>query len=129
MNDAQQATGEATTGERLREVVAERGPVSTTPKKMSLQEAPDFYAKPENQEPQGPARRRRGRLTDGAEVVLVLPPPVLLSTGGGDRDQEAFQVIQRRLGGGVGERRVHQVEGVLGPGVLDVHDGDAGCLQ
>lgn len=45
--------------------------MSATPKKMSRQEEHDFYAKSENQEPQGPARRRRGRLT---EVVPVRFP-------------------------------------------------------
>ena len=46
-----------------------------------------------------------------------------------DTDQEALQVIERRLGRRVGERWVRQVEGVLGPGVLDVDDGDTGRLQ
>lgn len=45
--------------------------MSATPEKMSRQEEQDFYAKPENQEPQGPARRRRARLT---EVVPVRFP-------------------------------------------------------
>lgn len=33
--------------------------MSSTPKKMTRQQEHDFYADPENQEPQGPARRRR----------------------------------------------------------------------
>jgi hypothetical protein len=47
-----------------------------TKKQMTREEEYEFYAKPENQEPQGPARRRkRPNLTemvpvDGAQVNL-----------------------------------------------------------
>lgn len=44
-------------------------------KKMTRQEEHEFYAKPENQEPQGPARRRRSKLT---ELVPVRFPPETL---------------------------------------------------
>ena len=37
--------------------------MSPTPKKMTRDEEYGFYAEAENQEPQGPARRRRPRLT------------------------------------------------------------------
>ena len=39
---------------------------------MTPDEEYDFYAQPENQEPQGPARRRHAKLT---EVVPVRFPP------------------------------------------------------
>jgi len=45
-----------------------------TDKKMSRQEEHDFYALPENQVPQGPARRR-SKLT---EIVPVRFPPETL---------------------------------------------------
>lgn len=43
--------------------------------KMTRQEEYDFYSRPENQEPQGPARRRKSRLT---EMVPVRFPPETL---------------------------------------------------
>ncbi len=45
-------------------------------KKMTREEEHDFYGRPENQEPQGPARRRRSRLT---EMVPVRFPPETLA--------------------------------------------------
>ncbi|HEX6194973.1 MAG TPA: YlcI/YnfO family protein [Jiangellaceae bacterium] len=46
---------------------------------MSTQMTPDeefeFYARPENQEPQGPPRRRRSRLS--APVPVRFPPELL----------------------------------------------------
>jgi hypothetical protein len=36
--------------------------------KMTREEEHEFYARPENQEPQGPARRRRSRLTEMVPV-------------------------------------------------------------
>lgn len=44
--------------------------MSTKNKKMTRQEEYDYYAKPENQQPQGPPRRR-GKLT---EIVPVRFP-------------------------------------------------------
>ena len=46
-----------------------------TKKKMTRTEERDFYANPDNQEPQGPARRRKGTLT---ELVPVRFPPETL---------------------------------------------------
>ncbi len=46
-----------------------------TDKKMTRAEERDFYAEPENQEPQGSARRRKARLT---ELVPVRFPPETL---------------------------------------------------
>ena len=47
-----------------------------TNKKMTRQEERDFYADPENQTPQGPARRRNSKLT---ELVPVRFPPDTLA--------------------------------------------------
>lgn len=47
--------------------------MSTT--KMTVDEEFHFYSRPENQEPQGPARRRRSKLT---EMVPVRFPPETL---------------------------------------------------
>jgi hypothetical protein len=55
----------------------------TTKKKMTRQEEHDFYAHPENQEPQGRPRRRRPNLT---ELVPVRFPP------------ETLDEIRRRAG-------------------------------
>lgn len=43
-----------------------------TKKKMTRDEEHDFYSRPDNQEPQGPARRRRSKLS---EMVPVRFPP------------------------------------------------------
>ncbi len=51
------------------------GPMSPK-KKMTRDEEHDYYSRPENQEPQGPARRRRSRLT---EMVPVRFPPETLA--------------------------------------------------
>ncbi len=41
----------------------------TTPKKkMTRKQERDFYSKPENQTPQGPARRRKSKLTEMVPV-------------------------------------------------------------
>ena len=48
----------------------------TKPKKMTRQQEHDFYAQPENQVPQGPARHRRERLS---ETVPVRFPPEVMS--------------------------------------------------
>ncbi len=47
-----------------------------TTKKMTRQEEHDFYAEPENQAPQGPARRRNPKLS---ELVPVRFPPETLA--------------------------------------------------
>lgn len=48
----------------------------TEPKKMTPQQEHDFYAQPENQVPDGPARRRREKLS---EMVPVRFPPDVTS--------------------------------------------------
>ncbi|MEX1008141.1 MAG: YlcI/YnfO family protein [Acidimicrobiia bacterium] len=47
----------------------------TPRKKMTRKEEHEFYARSENQTPQGPARRRKGGLT---EIVPVRFPPDVL---------------------------------------------------
>ena len=54
-----------------------------SPKKMTREEEYEFFARPENQEPQGLARRRRPRLT---EMVPVRFPP------------ETLEEVKRRAG-------------------------------
>ena len=46
-----------------------------TDQKMTREEERDFYADPENQEPQGPPQRRKAKLT---ELVPVRFPPETL---------------------------------------------------
>ena len=47
----------------------------TKPKKMTRQEEHDFYAQLDNQAPQGPARRRRPKLSE--MVPVRFPPDVM----------------------------------------------------
>jgi len=54
-----------------------------TDKRMTRQEEHDFYARPENHEPQGLPRRRRSKLT---EMVPVRFPP------------ETLEEVRRRAG-------------------------------
>lgn len=54
-----------------------------TKKKMTKAEEHEFYARPDNLEPQGPARRRRSKLT---EMVPVRFPP------------ETLEEVRRRAG-------------------------------
>ncbi len=54
-----------------------------TEKKMNREEEHEFYRRPENQEPQGPARRRKSKLT---EMVPVRFPP------------ETLEEVRRRAG-------------------------------
>ena len=46
-----------------------------TTKKMTRQQEQDFYADPDNQTPQGPARRRRSKLSE--PVPVRFPPETL----------------------------------------------------
>lgn len=46
-----------------------------TPAPMTPEEERAFYARPENQEPQGPGRRRKSKLS--AMVPVRLPPELL----------------------------------------------------
>lgn len=66
-------------------------------KKMSRQEEHDFYADPENQTPQGPAQRRRARLTE--MVPVRFPPDVLdeVRRRAGDDDRSVSGWIRRAV--------------------------------
>jgi hypothetical protein len=68
-----------------------------TPKKMIREEEHDFYARPENQEPQGPGRRRRSRLT---ELVPVRFDPETIDEvrrRAGDDDRSVSSWIRRAV--------------------------------
>lgn len=67
-----------------------------TAKKMTPDEEYDFYAQPENQEPQGPARRR-SKLT---ELVPVRFPPETLAEvrrRAGEDDRSVSSWIRRAV--------------------------------
>jgi len=73
-------------------------------KKMTAQEEYDFYADPKNQTPQGPARRRRSKLT---EMVPVRFPPEVLekvrdAANADDRSVSAWirRAVERELADG-----------------------------
>jgi hypothetical protein len=68
-----------------------------TKKKMTREEEHEHYARPENQEPQGPARRRRAKLT---EMVPVRFPPETLEEvrrRAGDDDRSVSSWIRRAV--------------------------------
>ncbi|HUR18968.1 MAG TPA: YlcI/YnfO family protein [Acidimicrobiales bacterium] len=54
-----------------------------TDRRVTRKDEHDFYARPENQQPQGPPRRRRSKLT---EMVPVRFPP------------ETLEEVRRRAG-------------------------------
>ena len=65
-----------------------------TTKKMTRQEEHDFYANPDNQAPQGPARRRTAKLSE--PVPVRFPPETLAKI----RDAAAAMTGQCRRGSG-----------------------------
>ncbi len=68
-----------------------------TKKKTTRDEEYEFYARPENQEPQGPARHRRSKLT---ELVPVRFPPETLEEvrrRAGDDDRSVSSWIRRAV--------------------------------
>lgn len=77
-----------------------------TKKRMTRAEEVEFYAKPENQEPQAPGRRRRSKLT---EMVPVRFPPETLEEvrrRAGDDDRSVSSWIRRAV-----ERELEQRQG------------------
>jgi predicted HicB family RNase H-like nuclease len=69
----------------------------TAKKKMTRTEEYEFYAKPENQEPQGSPRRRRSQLT---ELVPVRFPPETLEEirrRAGEHEQSVSSWIRRAV--------------------------------
>lgn len=76
-----------------------------TTKKMTPDEQYEFYAQPENQEPQGPARRRRSKLT---ELVPVRFPPETLAEvrrRAGEDDRSVSSWIRRAVEHELGQGR------------------------
>jgi predicted HicB family RNase H-like nuclease len=68
-----------------------------TTKKMTRDEEHEFYSRSENQEPQGPPRRRRARLT---EMVPVRFPPETLADvrrRAGEDDRSVSSWIRRAV--------------------------------
>ena len=68
-----------------------------TAKKMTPDEEYEFYGHAENQEPQGPARRRRSKLT---ELVPVRFPPETLAEvrrRAGEDDRSVSSWIRRAV--------------------------------
>ena len=53
--------------------------------KMTFEEEHEFYSRPENQQPQGPARRRGQRMTD--PVPAQFPPEMLERVKADDDDR------------------------------------------
>lgn len=76
--------------------------MSPSKRKMSRQEEHDFYARPENQEPQGPARRRASRLT---EMVPVRFPPETL-----DEVRRRADADDRSVSGWIRRAVEHELE-------------------
>ena len=77
-----------------------------TAKKMTRKEEFEFYAKPENQEPQGPPRRRKSKLT---ELVPVRFPPETLEEirrRAGEDDRSVSSWIRRAV-----EHKLHEETG------------------
>jgi predicted HicB family RNase H-like nuclease len=77
-----------------------------SPDPMTRAEEHEYYALPENQEPQGPPRRRRSKLT---ELVPVRFPPETLEeirrrAGDDDRSVSSWirQAVDHELHRGVG---------------------------
>ena len=69
----------------------------TAKRKMTPDEEHEFYSRPENQEPQGPARRRGSKLT---ELVPVRFPPETLAEvrrRAGDDDRSVSSWIRRAV--------------------------------
>lgn len=73
-----------------------------TKRKMTQQEERDFYARPENQEPQGPARRRGSKLT---ELVPVRFPPETL-----DEVRQRAQADDRSVSSWIRRAVEHELE-------------------
>jgi predicted HicB family RNase H-like nuclease len=77
-----------------------------TAKKMTREQEFEFYAQPESQEPQGPPRRRKSKLT---ELVPVRFPPETLKEirrRAGEDDRSVSSWIRRAV-----EHELHEETG------------------
>jgi len=74
----------------------------TKNKKISRVQEQEFYADPDNQIPQGPARRRRARLTD--PVPVRFPPDIL------ERVRAAADVDDRSVSSWIRRAVEHELE-------------------
>lgn len=68
-----------------------------TKKKMTRAEEVEFYAKPENQEPQGPGRRRRSKLTEMVPVRFAPETLEEVRRRAGDDDRSVSSWIRRAV--------------------------------
>ena len=73
-----------------------------TTKRMTRQEEHDFYADPDNQSPQGPARRQNSKLT---ELVPVRFPPETLA-----KIREAADADDRSVSAWIRRAADHELE-------------------
>ena len=68
-----------------------------TKKKMTRAEEVEFYAKPENQEPQGPGRRRRAKLSEMVPVRFTPETLEEVRRRAGDDDRSVSSWIRRAV--------------------------------
>lgn len=68
-----------------------------TDKKMSRAEEQAFYARPENQEPRGPARRRRSTLTEMVPVRFAPETLAEVRRRARDDDRSVSSWIRRAV--------------------------------
>ncbi len=64
---------------------------------MSREEEYEFYARPENQEPQGPARRRKPKLTEMVPVRFPTDTLEEVRRRAGDDDRSVSSWIRRAV--------------------------------
>jgi hypothetical protein len=70
---------------------------------MTRAQEHDFYAHPENQEPQGPARRRRSRLTELVPVRFAPETLEEIRRRAGEDDRSVSSWIRRAVAHELGE--------------------------
>lgn len=77
-----------------------------SPEEMTRAQEHDFYAPPENQEPQGPARRRRSKLTELVPVRFAPETLEEIRRRAGDDDRSVSSWIRRAV-----DHELHQEVG------------------
>jgi hypothetical protein len=68
-----------------------------TAKKMTPDEEHEFYDRPENQEPQGPGRRRRSKLTELVPVRFAPETLAEVRRRAGEDDRSVSSWIRRAV--------------------------------